>query len=435
MISGIEHGFLVAILCIVALVFALAAWIRPYVACAGLVLALVAMPAFPASGDSSLPYVAFASGLAMVLVAWACRRLAGWESTGDLGFQGRLVLAFAALMAINLPIAIASGVSIPEWLRGVAPLAGLVLVLVLRDSLEVKRIHQLLLLLAVVGTSHALWGIYLFASQRTRITLLDWRFLTGLTVVAGLVWFARLITSQRSREKLSYALLFALCATATLLSLTRGLVIAQAVGILLLAALRVGQCRTVRCYARRLGWTGATVLGLTAALLISGLPGKSVGALVLARAGEESTLAERIEESASALRPASESPIVGRGLGFRYETSGLTSYRGDTVRYVHNSLVYFVMTMGGLGAFLYPLLFLWPAYWVWKNRKRSPPADVLAGAAICLALLVYSLTSAAFRLYHFNIAAAVGFAVSCRPIAKRARYATPSPAPLSLNPY
>jgi O-antigen ligase len=109
----------------------------------------------------------------------------------------------------------------------------------------------------------------------------------------------------------------------------------------------------------------------------------------------------RMQENNIALALIAKSPIVGNGLGFRFDTNGLY-YAVNRVGYVHNSLLYLLMDFGIFG-----LLYLAAPFYAVRSLsqvREGPYRDVALGLVLAtLAMVIDSLGFAVVRLIHYNV--------------------------------
>ncbi|BDC50452.1 hypothetical protein F183_A27680 [Bryobacterales bacterium F-183] len=109
----------------------------------------------------------------------------------------------------------------------------------------------------------------------------------------------------------------------------------------------------------------------------------------------------RMQENEVALQLIQRSPLIGNGLGFRFDTSGLY-YQKTRVGYVHNSYLYLLMDFG-----LFGLLYIAMPFVALYKLTPSSLGDYrhhAIGLILALAgLMIFSAGFAMARLIQFNV--------------------------------
>jgi O-antigen ligase len=124
--------------------------------------------------------------------------------------------------------------------------------------------------------------------------------------------------------------------------------------------------------------------------------------ILSARITDAGTTGTRLEEWKDALLEFTESPIIGKGVGFQLERTEFDET--ITAGYVHNQVVYTAMTMGiiGLGLYIF-ILSQWVRLLLRARFAAPQQKTLLAGCHACiLSLLTYSLMFAGFRTIQHN---------------------------------
>jgi O-antigen ligase len=106
-----------------------------------------------------------------------------------------------------------------------------------------------------------------------------------------------------------------------------------------------------------------------------------------------------------------ESPILGNGLGIKHEMSWETS-KGELLRqsvgYVHNWPLYMLMVGGLVGLLSYLLVLIKPLFLGISAWKVGSEGRIVVSMAV-LAMIIYGLFFAVFRLITFNLLLAVAW--------------------------
>lgn len=391
---------MIALVVPLVLAFLAAAPFRPL---AALVVALTLsaiLPTVPDGSEDTLVFLVWSGVLlAAVLVGMGLRLLEGGGRVGRdaVSITG---LMLAVFVTVNALVALAVGVRLLDWGRGLAPFLPLAYCLTVRRRAWPALARPLLLALGAVGAAFAFYGLVFFVASPVRLTSLDTRQLLPWSAVGAVVWAA---VAFRSGERLRGAALglALLCAVGVLLSMTRGLIAATTAGVAVVALHA----------AWRSGVRGAGLAALALAAVAGGvaawveIPALSIGGVPMGeyawrRLTDTATIGERWAEIRAALEGWRQSPVLGQGLGIRYESTGVLGYRGAGVAYTHNAAAYFLMTGGVVGLLLYVGLYAAPLRRLFDARASVWQVAAL-GALVCLGL--YSLTSGAFRLFQFNL--------------------------------
>lgn len=382
------------------LVFLVVAPFRPLPALVAALALSAILPTIPDGREETLLFLGWSGVLLTAVLLGTALRLV--EGGGRIAKDAVSLtgLMLAVFVTVNALVAVVVGVPLLEWGRGVAPFLPLAFCLTVPRRAWPALARPMLLVLGALGAAFALYGLAFFVAAPVRLTAADTRMLLPWSAAGAVVWTAWAL--RRGARLRGAALgLAVLCAVGVVLSMTRGLIAATAAGVVVVAmhtAWRSG----VRIWAPATLAAAAGVWGLVAwvdlpALSMGGMP---MGDYVVRRLTDTATIRERWTEIVAALEVWKHSPVLGQGLGFRYETAGVLGYRGGSVAYTHNAAAYFLMTGGIVGLFLYAVLYAAPL-----RRLFDPRATVwqvaAAGALVCLGL--YSLTSGAFRLFQFNL--------------------------------
>lgn len=382
------------------LAFLVAAPFRPLPALVAALTLSALLPTIPGSSEETMLFLVWSGVLLTAVLLGAAFRLVegGGRVTKDaVSLTGLMLAVFAA---VNGLVALAVGIPLLEWGRGLAPFLPLAFCLTVRRRAWPALAPPVLLVLGALGAAFAIYGLVFFVAAPVRLTSADTRMLLPWSAAGAVVWTA---WASRPGGRLRAAALglAVLCAVGVLLSMTRGLIAATIAGVTVVAlhaAWRSGvRASVLAALAAAAGAAGIAAWVELPALSMGGVP---MGEYALRRLTDTGTIGERWTEIRAALDVWKHSPVLGQGLGFRYEAAGVLGYRGESVAYTHNAAAYFLMTGGVVGFLLYAGLYAAPL-----RRLFDPRATVwqvaAVGALVCLGL--YSLTSGAFRLFQFNL--------------------------------
>lgn len=379
------------------LAFLVAAPFRPLPALVAALTLSALLPTIPESREDTMLFLVWSGVLLTAVFLGTALRLVGGGGRIPKDAVSLMGLMLPVFAAVNALVALAVGVPLVQWGRGLAPFLPLAFCLTVPRSAWPGLARPLLLVLGALGAAFALYGLVLFASAPVRLTSTDTRMLLPWSAAGAVVWTAWVLRPG-ARLRGAALGLAVLCAVGVLLSMTRGLIAATAAGVVVVALHAAWRGR-VRVWVPA---AFAVAAGLVAwvelpALSVGGVP---MGVYALRRLTDTGTIGERWTEILAALDVWKHSPVLGQGLGFRYESSGVLGYRGESVAYTHNAPAYFLMTGGVVGLLLYAGLYVAPLRRLFDSRATVWQVAAV-GALVCLGL--YSLTSGAFRLFQFNL--------------------------------
>lgn len=113
----------------------------------------------------------------------------------------------------------------------------------------------------------------------------------------------------------------------------------------------------------------------------------------------------RLDEIKIAYKLFQEKPILGQGLGVTHEImydTGKDTIKKFVKGYIHNSIFYFMMTMGIVGLVLYLGIYIMTAKRAVQFLENEyVVSSIMLNSLLCL--LIYSLVFAVFRLIDFNL--------------------------------
>lgn len=387
-VASIAVGFFVAVSPLAATVltgglfFAAVATLVPRQAMAPAIavatLSLSVLPAVPSLG-SPLPLLTGAAAA----TAWAA-------SLAERPDRPRWPEAF--LLYLGLSLLWADG-SLTQASRAMIPFIFLLLYRCARNSATSVWLRAA----ELAGVALALRVFWVAASGIGRATWHSLDFILPLHLVGALLATDRLLHGSRGRTRYLAAMSAAGQLAALVLTQTRGLVLGLLAGIGLLG---------VRRRSRALAWLA--VLGLLGALLMSLAlrPEGEATDLLFSRfsyAGIESGWQVRLEEARAAAALWWTNPVFGMGLGTTFVNPVANS--DVPVSYVHNSLLYMLLSGGAIAAAMYG----WIIYKSVRDNLHQPGV-----AAAALAIAVFGLTTAGFRSVHFNVLLALAYGAGRR---------------------
>jgi O-antigen ligase len=342
------------------------------------------------------------SGVFLLCAGIAILFAAGSRIRQTTSKPGLAILAFWIVCVAHVGFVFTESITTTEYIRGLVPFVFLVFFFVVLRLTSLRNFQTLYHGIIAVGLLYAMENIILLPKVLTgevwRTTFQNTNHNIPLPVVGFHLSIALVAGKQaRIRVKLLLLAAAALMLLSSFLTGTRSLIIASLVPLVVLpfAEARASLSKWAR-YAIAVGLLGLIFVFVPTEIF---LKGARIGA---SQAGSIDT---RMQENQVSWKFFTDSPIIGNGLGFRFDTTGLY-YQATRVGYVHNSYLYLLMDFGifGLLYILPPLL----AMRSLRGVRAGPHRDVATGLAMAVfGLLTLSFGFAMVRLMHFNVIFAV----------------------------
>lgn len=310
---------------------------------------------------------------------------------------GRCILAFLVVCLLHVGWILSGNVTTEEYIRGLIPFLFLGFFYVTTRLLNIRNFDLLYGSVIVVSLAFATQNVILlpkvisgevwrstFANPNHSIPLP----VVGFHLCVGLAIRKHMTSWKRTGLMLCAAYML----LSSLLTGTRSLIIASLLPLVFLPFIHGWSLRQLARYSSALA-----VLGMIAFVLPKEtfFKGARIG---YTQAGSIDT---RMQENEVALQHIEHSPVIGNGLGFRFDTSGLY-YQTTRVGYVHNSYLYLLMDFGLFGL-LYvaaPIFALLGVSPLALGQHRSHHAGLLLAVS---GLLIFAIGFAMARLIHFNL--------------------------------
>jgi O-antigen ligase len=332
----------------------------------------------------------------------------------------------------SLPLTWLANGTTADWLRAVAPFAVLV-VAYITTTVAIRHFEDIQVLLHCILAAAILYAtntLFLFAAYQqwapnARVTFLDPATTVPAPLVGAVVALGLWLFAPAHQSPKLYLTTFLLCSTAILATLSRGMSIGLLSGVgALWATLWIAKARSQQ---RRL-----TTL-LLRALSFGGIALVWSGGLqiIYARLSDTSVNDQaRLAEYAAALDQFWRSPLWGSGLGTGFVIPFYIDFGLEpTVNSVHNVVFYFLAKTGLIGTLLLGVWFLaavQDARLLIRNRQSSLTWSVgCIILATLVALFIYALTFAVYRLFYYNILLGILLAVLSQARALEGKWAGP----------
>jgi len=371
-----------------------------------------------------------------------------------------IALGITVLLLINLLVARHHDVPVGDWLRGLIPFLFLLYAvpvwLIARAEAAFSPTWKLAALISAALFGGRVVAVYVLghmwepthylyqdgnwiplapeqvaaAGERVhffflRVTLVLQQS-TDVLLPLGIAWGVWTVLWAKGRGTRYLGLALAVTATiAVVLTYTRSMLLAAGavVGVLLLAAMARGHLLRATVVGVVLGATVAVTIagfGLGPIYLNrlyqfdkqmeqmaqmaqgGGLFGSGAAGAVEAPA--DANISSRLEEYLIAWDMFRQSPVLGQGLGIKHDIrfdAGHGRVLEQRVGYVHNWVMYMLMTGGLVGLAAYLVVLFGPTVLAWQRGLSQAQQGMVLTTLACMA--VYGLFFAVFRLIPFNL--------------------------------
>jgi hypothetical protein len=412
----------------------------------GVFLSIVVVGLLPqAPQEIGFRELAFLAIGGTTLFAWLCNGLLSRRVPLPISSITVGLLAFLGILVLSLPIALARGTTLYEWVRGLAPFVPLlVFFVVAAEAHDARTYRQLLWVFVLVGSWLAGQTIFAYWHERlyepvfiTEVGLIyrrvTWIFdaATSPLILAGaVIALVEALFAQGWLKCLAFWGVAFFLSGAIVLTLSRSEIAVLAFTAIstIFVVLLKGRLRLPR-----FTWQ-ALFVGLLITIMAATAPISSLQEQIQSRVQslvrvvwsllapqspddvEDINILARLNEFTIALNAFREQPLLGQGLGYSYEVPPAVSGEETArVQYVHNIVAYFLMTTGLLGTGILVVLIVatFLVFWHKYRREASPDWDrvlVAAGSALA-ALWLYALFFAVFRTLSFNFVVGVALAL------------------------
>jgi O-antigen ligase len=411
MLNMILYPWLLIVVAAIGLIWMGIAWARhPLTGIRGFILILLFAPLYPVPGIEYVFYT-FAIFSSLMLLIWlisAFRKVIARETNNNyrplsIGLKNWLLMCF-----LGLPLSLLFNRGhlsdrLFYFIKGFLPFWYLCsFFIVWRFRPQAREAERILRSIIVTAAGFAVLSWVIYAVTGGRVTWFYHPLAFPFIVLGANVAFVYFLSSQKLSLQLRWAALIGFFLAAIVFTFTKAQMIALLCGFALVVAVLQGPSHP-------------TALRKSIALVFSGL---LIGIVLIfsfahnevdtftdilsARITDAGTTGTRLEEWKDALLEFTESPIIGKGVGFQLERTEFDET--ITAGYVHNQVVYTAMTMGiiGLGLYIF-ILSQWVRLLLRARFAAPQQKTLLAGCHACiLSLLTYSLMFAGFRTIQHN---------------------------------
>jgi hypothetical protein len=287
--------------------------------------------------------------------------------------------------------------------KGILPFVYLLVFFVVRAlPFNERQVRQVLNSLLVTAAAFAVISVTIYLVTRVRVTWIYAPLAFPFPVLGANITFARMLRAQARTAAFCWAIATGVLALAVIMTFTKAQLIALVLSLALVTVL-IGKGSTRQVTLRVAAFAVcSSLLAVCALELVPYKARTSFSDLVTSRFADSGTVESRVTESELALTEFTESPVIGKGIGYQLER--VEFGQSISSNYVHNEIVYVSMTMGIAGLIVYSMLL---GNWsVLIRRVWTGNAGVtwtIAGLHGCIfALIVYGLMFATFRTIQHN---------------------------------
>lgn len=371
-----------------------------------MLLTLIMVPVIHSGGLEWGDFPFLVASVCMALYAAGSR----WALRQDMATD--CIYAFCCLCVVHVVFVITGHVSLSDYVRGLIPFVFLSYLAMFRRLIHGRAVQTCYWGITMCGVLYATQALYsvpeMLSGSISRTTAVNLNSVIPIPLIAELFAAAYLFEHRRLRvlKRLTCGGIVALCFVSSVLSGTKSLVLGCTVPLAYPLLLRP---------QRLISWFVKMGLALTSVcvVLTSVIPFD-----VLLRAArisidesgtvstlDEASISRRSDENKAALELFLSAPVLGNGLGFKFDTSAY--YRSspndeERVGYVHNGPLYLLMDFGLAGLMYLVAPMSTVAYSTqYLKKHRSPPLMGVTMAII--GCLIYLNFFAMVRLIQFNV--------------------------------
>ena len=314
------------------------------------------------------------------------------------------VISFFGICAVSAVWALINGVPIQDVIRGGLPFVWFIYVVIITNLIDRKGFSCLIKLIGILSVVYAVrifayYFGFVYGNPGERVTFHLSKATSMMTLVGTLIYMYFFVVEQKKKKMICYFAMIFLCFVATIFTETKAMFLSLLLGIIIflvlsLVLLRKGSQNKIE--KKKIGILFFSVFICSVVLMGTSLgarwrnmialesnsestQGKEEGTQVQEigqndknlqihgngediRSGkvvikDQGSVSVRLIELRTALEHFRESPLLGKGLGYRWEAEGLDY--GEPVIYMHNIIAFTALDFGLLGIlYLVTVLFV-----------------------------------------------------------------------------
>lgn len=262
-----------------------------------------------------------------------------------------------------------------------------------------------------VCTVFSLYNVYLFVgiflkgvASLKRITLLDPITTAPWPLFGAVVLTSILINNRNQKYKFSYIVILIINILGFGVTLTRSMILVYIGSLLIIVLLKLLLERKITFLIKSILTLITFVFTFTLSIrfvpFINALYQAAFLRFTKLNSGDIN-VSERVYENDSAMEVLISNPLIGGGLGLRFSQSGI----GEYVNYIHNGFFYALANIGLIGTFLIIIIITN----IIIRLLFSKDSFFMHFGYGLIALSMYSLFFATFKLIHHNFLIAICF--------------------------
>ncbi len=383
---------------------------KPLFGLRAIIFSFLIAPLYPVE-QFEFVFYGFAFGSALILFGWLLGLWLGWKPfifpscTEPLALDLKIWLL---LMIVGFPLSLAfnQGTIVDRvyfFAKGLLPFGYVSVFFVVRSlRFEPQDARRILHAIVVIGFCFAILSYVIYYVAGGRVTWVYHPLAFPFVVLSASVSFTYLLRCRGWAENLGRGLIVIFLLVAIILTFTKAQLIAT---ILSFALIALTMTKVYRSDSLRKAVYFAVLLLIVGGVVLFVLAPQTRADfydVLSARLTDTGTRDTRLEESQDALVQFSQSPLIGKGVGYQLERTEFEET--ITAGYVHNQVLYTAMTMGIAGLTIYIFIV---THWISAMRrlKQANPDTLpilIACHACILSLFVFSLMFAAFRTIQHN---------------------------------
>lgn len=344
---------------------------------------------------------------------------------GRIVFDGMFwgVVSFFALCGVSAIWGLFQEIPLNDIIRGILPFIWLVNIIILSQALTQENIVHLIIIIEGIAVFYSIrifyfYFVYVAGNPYERVTFHLVQ-ATSITPMIGSLIFGYFYIKDSYKTYLIFSML---CYMATFLTATKSMLLALLFGwiflISLVLAFQRKNLKDKKFIIKNILFICTFIFICTGVLLITTNLGYRWKNMVTMNeekeiSVEEGSVTVRIIEIKTALKCLKESPILGKGIGYRWSAEGI-DYGGPII-YMHNIIAFFMTDFGLVGVLfmiliLFIMLRMLIKVWKRKNIFWENKINFFAWYSILGMAFVYANFFAVYRSIEYIVMCAVFFA-------------------------
>ena len=380
-----------------------------------IVLQILMLPILPAMDGSMNPlryvvYILFAIMSIAVVVNYIILK----KLRIDIAFK--YILSFVVMCGISATWSFSRGIPITDIIRGLLPFVWFIYILIMFHSLKGLEFDHVLMVISIVALIYAIrivvyYMIYVAGHKFERVTFFLVQSTSIMPMIGTLIFLYYCI--RKSKFSIPAFICMLICYTSVIITETKSMQLSLLIGFIIYLTMYFRSIRGEDPELKKAYITN----GLKAITLIIIC---TVVIFMITNAGtrwantvsidqkinviDTGSISVRIIELQTAFKNWLSSPVLGQGIGFRWQADGL-DYGGPVI-YMHNILAFVLMNFGIIGILYIVLAVVGIFTMIIKTFKRKVinTKPILVLFSIVIMAFLYANFFAVYRNIDYVIA-------------------------------